>query len=459
MTIQKNLRTEKARLEQLDKNYIWHPFTQMQDYCRLKPLIIERGKGSWLYDMEGNRYLDGVSSLWVTIHGHCRQEIDAAIIRQVKKISHSTLLGLTNVPAVRLAQKLVNISPRGLAKIFYSDNGSTAVEVALKIAFQYWQQASRATRTKKNFVTLHNAYHGDTLGAVSVGGIDLFHSIYKPLLFKTFRVHSPYCYRCPLKLEYPACGLECLNALEKTLKTHHAKIAALIMEPLVQGAAGMIVFPRGYVSAARDLCARHNVLFIADEVAVGFGRTGKMFACEHEKVRPDLMALAKGITGGMLPLAATLATDRIYDAFLGEFQELKTFYHGHTYTGNPVACAAALASLDVFERQNILAALQPKIRLVKERLQTFYHLRHVGDVRQCGFMVGIELVADCDTKRPYPIKNKMGQQVIFEARRRNVIIRPLGDVIVLMPPLSITAKELEMLLDVVYESIRVVTEG
>ena len=458
MAIKNRTSTEKAQLEILDKNHIWHPFTQMKDYCRQKPLIIERGRGSWLYDIEGNRYLDGVSSLWVTIHGHCRREIDAAIIRQVKKISHSTLLGLTNVPAVQLAQKLAKISPRGLTKVFYSDNGSTAVEVALKIAFQYWQQASRATRAKKSFVNLRNAYHGDTIGAVSVGGIELFHSIYKPLLFNTFQVDSPYCYRCPLKRKYPKCGLECLNALEKTLKKHHAKIAALIMEPLVQGAAGMIVFPRGYVSAARSLCARYNVLFIADEVAVGFGRTGKMFACEHEKVQPDLMAIAKGITGGTLPLAATLATEEIYSAFLGEFQDLKTFYHGHTYTGNPVACAAALASLEVFDKERVISALQPKIRLLKERLKTFYHLRHVGDVRQCGFMAGIELVADRETKRPYPIKKKTGQQVIFEARRRGVIIRPLGDVIVLMPPLSITAKELETLLDVVYESIEVVTE-
>ena len=450
--------TEKKQLENLDKKYIWHPFTQMKDYCRTSPLIIERGQGSWLYDIEGNRYIDGVSSLWVTIHGHCKREIDAAIIKQVKKISHSTLLGLTNVPAVRLAQKLAQISPRGLAKVFYSDNGSTAVEVALKIAFQYWQQASRAARTKKSFVTLRNAYHGDTIGAVSVGGIDLFHRIYRPLLFKTFQVDSPYCYRCPLKRAYPACGLECLNALEKTLKKHHAKIASLIMEPLVQGAAGMIVFPRGYVSAARSLCARYNVLFIADEVAVGFGRTGKMFACEHEKVQPDLMALAKGITGGTLPLAATLATDRIYSAFLGEFQDLKTFYHGHTYTGNPVACAAALASLEVFEQERVLASLQPKIKFLKERLKAFYHLRHVGDIRQCGFMVGIELVADRDTKKPFPVKKKIGQQVIAEARRRGVIIRPLGDVIVLMPPLSIAVKELETLIDVVYEATKIVTE-
>jgi len=445
-------------LEALDKQYLWHPFTQMQEYRQLTPLIIERGSGSYLYDIEGNRYIDGVSSLWVTIHGHRKKQIDTAIIRQVKKISHSTLLGLTNAPAIKLAQKLVAIAPRGLTKVFYSDNGSTAVEVALKIAFQFWQQSSRAARGKKTFVTLHNAYHGDTLGSVSVGGIELFHRIYKPLLFKTYKADAPYCYRCPLQLHYPSCKIECLNSLEKTLKKHHAEIAALIMEPLVQGAAGMIVFPRGYVKAARELCTRYQILFIADEVAVGFGRTGKMFACEHENVRPDLMAIAKGITGGTLPLAATLATDTIYDAFLGEVQDLKTFYHGHTYTGNPVACAAALANLAVFEQERVLDALQLKIKLLKKKLKAFYNLSHVGDVRQCGFMVGIELVEDRDSKKPYPLQKKIGQRVILEARRRGVIIRPLGDVIVLMPPLSISARELEKLTDVVYESIQFVTE-
>ena len=449
---------EKLLLEALDKQYLWHPFTQMQEYRQLTPLIIERGSGSYLYDIEGTRYIDGVSSLWVTIHGHRKKQIDTAIIRQVKKISHSTLLGLTNAPAIKLAQKLVAIAPRGLTKVFYSDNGSTAVEVALKIAFQFWQQSSRAARGKKTFVTLHNAYHGDTLGSVSVGGIELFHRIYKPLLFKTYKADAPYCYRCPLQLHYPSCKIECLNSLEKTLKKHHAEIAALIMEPLVQGAAGMIVFPRGYVKAARELCTRYQILFIADEVAVGFGRTGKMFACEHENVRPDLMAIAKGITGGTLPLAATLATDTIYDAFLGEVQDLKTFYHGHTYTGNPVACAAALANLAVFEQERVLDALQLKIKLLKKKLKAFYNLSHVGDVRQCGFMVGIELVEDRDSKKPYPLQKKIGQRVILEARRRGVIIRPLGDVIVLMPPLSISARELEKLTDVVYESIQFVTE-
>jgi adenosylmethionine-8-amino-7-oxononanoate aminotransferase len=457
MGMQKRPQPRIRRLRQLDRTRLWHPFTQMQDYARSMPLIIERGNGSYLYDTEGNRYVDGVSSLWVTVHGHRKKKIDEAIIRQVGKISHSTLLGISHVPAIELAEKLVRLAPAGLAKVFYSDNGSTAVEIALKMAFQYWQQRSAATKKKKKFVRLANAYHGDTIGAVSVGGIDLFHRIYQPLLFKTFKAAGPYCYRCPCRLRHPACGMACLESLARILKKHHAEIAACILEPMVQGAAGMIVFPAGYVRAARDLCARHDVLFIADEVAVGFGRTGTMFACEHENVQPDLMATAKGITGGTLPLAATLATQEIYKAFLGEPHEFRTFYHGHTYTGNPVACAAALANLAVFEEEKVLEKLQPKIRLLQEQLAAYWNLNHVGDIRQCGFMVGIELVADRKTKKPYPVAERIGHRVILEARKRGVIIRPLGDVIVLMPPLSISARELATLLDVVYDSIRAVT--
>lgn len=459
MEKKKARKTNSKKLQRLDTTYIWHPFTQMKDYSRSIPLIIERGQGSYLYDTDGNKYIDGVSSLWVTVHGHRKKKIDAAIIGQVNKISHSTLLGISHVPAILLAEQLVRITPAGLTRVFYSDNGSTSVEIALKIAFQYWQQKSPDTRTKKKFVSLTNAYHGDTIGSVSVGGIDLFHQVYRPLLFKTFKAESPYCYRCAFKRNYPACGLACVNSLEDVLKKNHRDIAAFIVEPMVQGAAGMLVFPKGYLKAVRELCSRYNVLFIADEVAVGFGRTGKMFACEHEHIRPDLMALAKGITGGTLPLAATLATDEVYGAFLGEVQDLKTFYHGHTYTGNPVACAAAIANLEIFKEEKVLAALQPKIKLLKNRLRVFRSLRHVGDIRQCGFMVGIELVQDTATKEPYPVAQRIGHRVILEARKRGVVIRPLGDVIVLMPPLSISPHEMETLLDVVYESIQVVTEA
>jgi adenosylmethionine-8-amino-7-oxononanoate aminotransferase len=454
----KKIRTKLdiQHLEKIDRMVLWHPFTQMRDYARIPPLIIEEGRGCYVKDIYGKWYLDGVSSLWVNVHGHRKKEIDQAIIQQVRKISHSTLLGISNVPAIELAEQLVKIAPRGLSKIFYSDNGSTAVEVALKMAFQFWRQSSKKDRKKKKFISLKNGYHGDTIGSVSVGGIDLFHGIYRPLLFPTLKVESPYCYRCPIHRTFPQCGIECLNLLEETMKRHHSEVAAFILEPIVQGAGGMIVFPKGYLKEARFLCTKYNVLMIADEVATGFGRTGKMFACEHEKVSPDLMTISKGISGGYLPLAATLTTEEIYRAFLGEVEELKTFYHGHSYTGNPLACRAALASLELFRKERILETLQPKIQFLKKELQKFNSFQNVGDIRQKGMMVGIELVKDREKKTSFPLKDRMGHRVILEARSRGVIIRPLGDIIVLMPPLSITKEELKRLTQVVFDSIKTV---
>lgn len=440
-------------LEQWDKQYIWHPFTQMRDYLNEKPLIIERGEDSFLIDIYGNRYIDGVSSLWVNLHGHRRKEIDQAIINQVKKISQSTLLGISNVSAIKLAKKLVEITPEGLSKVFYSDDGSTAVEIALKMTFQYWQQKSSPQKEKCKFISLDHAYHGDTLGAVSVGGIDTFHQLYKPLLFPNYRVPSPYCYRCSLRKTYPGCRLDCVNRVEEVMKEHHQEVAALIMEPLVQGAAGMIVAPPGYLKEIRKLCSRYNVLLIADEVAVGFGRTGTMFACEQEGVIPDLICIAKGISGGYLPLAATLTTEEVYNAFLGKYQELRTFFHGHSYTGNPLACSAALASLEIFEKDHTLENLEKKILLLEKNLQPFKELPHVGEVRQKGFMVGIELVEDKQTKKLYPLEEKIGIKVIRKARERGLIIRPLGDVIVIMPPLSVSYEHLERLIEIIYDSI------
>jgi adenosylmethionine-8-amino-7-oxononanoate aminotransferase len=446
-----------AELESWDKQYLWHPFTQMRDYCNEKPLIIEKGEGSFLIDIYGNRYLDGVSSLWLNLHGHNRREIDQAITTQLEKISHSTLLGLSNVPAIKLAKKLVEITPAELTKVFYSDNGSTAVEVALKMAFQYWQQKSPPQKEKCTFISLDFAYHGDTLGAVSVGGIDTFHQLYKPLLFPTHRAPSPYCYRCSLEKIYPECQLSCVTPLEEVMQNHHQEVAALIIEPLVQGAAGMIVAPPGYLKRVRELCSRYNILMIADEVAVGFGRTGTMFACEQEEVIPDLMCVAKGISGGYLPISATLATEEVYGAFLGEYSELKTFFHGHSYTGNPLACSASLAGLEVFEKDRTLKQLEGKINFLKENLKLFLDLPHVGDVRQKGFMVGIELVKERNSKESYPLEEKMGSKIILEARKRGLIIRPLGDVLVIMPPLSISYEHLGQLMEIVYDSIVKVT--
>lgn len=395
----------------------------MKDWVENEQLVIEKGKGSYLFDTKGNKYLDGVSSLWVTVHGHRKKEIDAAIKKQIDKISHSTLLGLGSVPSIELAKELVKITPKRLNKVFYSDNGSTAVEVALKIAYQYWRQGA-----KKKFLTLKNAYHGDTIGSVSVGGIDLFHKVYGPLIHKAIQVNPD------------------AKEVEKVLKKQHKEIAAMIIEPMVQGAAGMLLQPKGFLKTVRKLCTKYNVLLICDEVATGFGRTGKMFACEHENISPDIMCLAKGITGGYLPIAATLTSDKIYKAFLGKHEEMKTFFHGHTYTGNPLGCAAALANLEIFKKEKTIQKLQPKIKFLRKELQKFYNIPIVKEIRQCGMMVGIEL-------QGFSYKNRIGHKVILEARKRGLIIRPLGNVIVLMPPLSVSMKELDKILKTTYKSI------
>ncbi len=449
----------KEELRQCDKEYLWHPFTQMKEYAKEDAVIIEEGEGVILRDIEGREYIDGVASLWTNVHGHRKKELDHALKAQIDKIAHSTLLGISNVPAIELAKKLVHITPPGLDKVFYSDSGATAVEIALKIAFQYQKQAREGDPRKERFISLKNAYHGDTIGAVSVGGIDIFHSIYRPLLFEAYSAEAPYCYRCPFKKEYPSCSMECLSDLEEVMSRHSHEVTALIIEPLVQGAAGIIVQPPGYLKKVRELCTKYNILMIADEVAVGFGKTGKMFACNHEAISPDIMTLGKGITGGYMPLAATLTTGKIYEAFLGEYEEYKTFFHGHTYTGNPLACAVAIANLDVFEKEKVIEKLESKIEKLSELLKGFYELRHVGDVRQCGFIVGIELVMDRETKEPYPVAERTGYRVILEARRHGVIIRPLGDIIVLMPPLCISMDQLTRLCEVTYDSIKRVTEG
>ncbi len=446
-------------LKQLDKKYIWHPFTQMADWQKEDVLIIDRAKGNYLIDTKGKRYLDGVSSLWCNVHGHRVKEIDHAIKKQLEKVAHSTFLGLSNVPAIELAEKLILIAPKGLTRVFYSDSGSEAMEIALKMAYQYWQQKGKKKKTR--FLRLSNAYHGDTLGAVSVGGIELFHQTYRPLLFKTFEAPSPYVYRWPAKGRTGSreeVMEESLAALESILKKHSSEIAALVMEPLIQGAAGMIDQPRGYISGARKLTLRYNTLLIFDEVATGFGRTGRMFASDHERVTPDIMAVAKGLTGGYLPLAATLTKENVYKEFLGDYSEFKTFFHGHTYTANPLACRAALANLKIFRTKKTLEKLQDKIDLLRNRLSSFSNLEHVGDIRQTGFMAGIELVEDRATKKSYPAEQKIGIRVTREARRRGVILRPLGNVIALMPPLAITTKELHQLLDVTCESIKTVTQ-
>ena len=429
----------------------------MQEWEQEKPLIIEKGKGSYLIDTDGKKYLDGTSSIWVNLHGHRHPALDRAIKKQLDKIAHSTFLGLSNPPAIQLARELIRIAPPGLTRVFYSDNGSTAVEVALKMAVQYWQQRRPESGPKHTFLHLKLAYHGDTIGAVSVGNIKLFHSRFTSLLFPTVEADPPYCYRCPLRLTYPSCQMACLDPIERILKERHRELAGFIIEPLVQAAAGMITAPPGYLKRVRDLCTKYHVLLIVDEVATGFGRTGKMFACQHEGVTPDLMAISKGLTGGYMPLAATLTTEEIYKGFLGTYADFKSFFHGHSYTGNPLGCAVALANLDVFQREKTLARLQPKIKTMARLLQPLWQLPHVGDIRQRGFMAAIELVENRVTRNPYSLEARMGHRVTQEARRHGLLLRPLGHIMMLMPPLSTDASTLARMVAILHHAIATVT--
>jgi adenosylmethionine-8-amino-7-oxononanoate aminotransferase len=421
-----------ADLAAADRAHLWHPFTQQQGWWDETSPIVEGAQGCTITDVDGREYIDGTSSLWANVHGHRHPRIDAAVREQLDRVAHTTMLGLSHPGAIELAERLVAIAPDGLSRVFYSDNGSTACEVALKMAYQYHHQ--RGEWWRSGFVCLESSYHGDTLGSVSVGGIELFHSLYRPLLFETHRAQ-------------PGDASD----LRRILEEHGERLAAVIVEPLVQGAAGMLVHPDGYLRAVRELCDEHGVFLICDEVATGFGRTGTMFACEQEGVVPDFLCLAKGITGGYLPLAATLTTERVYEGFLGAHEQFRTFFHGHTYTGNPLACAAALASLDVFDEERTLERLQPKIALLAELLEEHVApLPCVREIRRRGFMTGIELTE-------FPVARRMGHSVTLAARERGAIIRPLGDTIVLMPPLAIEEAQLERLVRVAAESIAEVT--
>jgi len=423
-----------AELASRDRRVLWHPFTQQLGWEHERFPVIERAEGTTLYDVDGRAYIDGVSSLWCNVHGHRHPAIDAAVRAQLDRVAHSTMLGLSHGPAIELAERLVELAPPGLSRVFYSDSGATAVEVALKIAFQYWAQREGAPR-RRTFIRLRDAYHGDTIGSVSVGGIELFGATYRPLLFDTLQAEP---------------GDE--RELARLLQAHGDEVAAVVIEPLVQGAAGMLLHPPGYLRAVRELCSEHGVLLICDEVATGFGRTGTMFACEQEDVSPDLLCLAKGLTGGYLPLAATLASERIYEAFLARHEEFRTFFHGHTYTGNPLACAAALAALDVFERERTLNRLRGKIALLERLLaELVAPLPAVAEIRQRGFMVGIALGG-------FQAADRMGHQVTVAAREGGAIIRPLGDVVVLMPPLSIAEGELRRLVEITGSAIEQATE-
>ena len=437
---------DKQTLVNWDKRYLWHPFTQMQDWLAEDPVIIEKGEGCYLIDIDGKRYIDGTASMWTNVHGHNHPQLNAALKAQLEKVAHTTLLGYSNIPAIQLAQKLVELTPPGLNKVFYSDNGSTAVEIALKMAYQYWQH--RGETERKRFICFDNAYHGDTIGAMSVGGMDTFHKTFESLLFKS-----------SIRVSAPDRKADWAKAVERSLAEHRGQIAGIVLEPLIQGAGGMLLAPPGFLRDLAALAKKHETLLIVDEVMTGFGRTGKMWASEHEGVTPDLLCTAKGLAAGYLPLAATLTTDDIYNGFLGEYRDLKTFFHGHTFTGNPLACAVALENIAIFERENRIAKLQPLIKHFAHRLQGFRSLPHVGDVRVCGLAAGIELMADTRTRTPYPFEEKMGIRVCKEALARGAMLRPLVNTIVLMPPLQISMSELDTLLDIVAAAIEIVTVG
>jgi adenosylmethionine-8-amino-7-oxononanoate aminotransferase len=445
--------TDPETLRRWDNEHVWHPFTAMSAYRDERAPIIEGGDGFFLIDADGRRYLDGVSSLWCNVHGHRVPAIDAAVREQLDRVAHSTLLGLSNRPSIELAKALVDRAPTALTKVFYSDSGATAVEAALKIAYQYHRQKPNPEPRRDLFVCLSNAYHGDTIGSVSVGGMDLFHGTYGNLLFETLRVPAPVALRRPPGLSAEAYLAWCFQEVEDVCERHSERIAGFVIEPLVQGAAGILVHPRGYLRHVREVTRRCGIQLIADEVAVGFGRTGTLFACGQEQVEPDLMCLAKGLTGGYLPVAATLATDEIYEAFLGDPAASRTFFHGHTFTGNPLGCAAALASLRLFDENRVLENVTANAGRITSHLAPLREHPHVAEVRQKGIMVGIELVRDRAGNVPFPPERRTGHRVTLAARKRGVIVRPLGDVVVLMPAPAMPTELIDELCRATIEAI------
>jgi adenosylmethionine-8-amino-7-oxononanoate aminotransferase len=429
-----------------DAAVVWHPYTQMK--TRPDPLAIVRGEGVYLYTEDGRRILDGISSWWVNIHGHSHPRLNDAIAAQARSLEHVIFAGCTHRPAVELAERLVRILPAGLTRVFYSDNGSTAVEVATKMAVQYW--LNREQPKRRRFVALHHAYHGDTVGTMSVSEASIFTQAFEPLLFPVERAHAPYCYRCPINLERPSCGIACLGDLEAALTRLGDEAAAVIVEPMLQGAGGMIMWPAEFLAGVRQLCDRFGVLLIADEVLTGFGRTGRMFACNHAAISPDIICLSKALTAGYLPMAVTAATETVYEAFLSD-DRTKTFFHGHSFTANPLACAVALASLDLFEATDILGRIGRLESQLTARLSPLRSLPIVGDVRVIGGVGAIELVSDQHTKQAGGYLDDIGRRLSAEFLARGVLLRPLGNVLYVMPPYVISDTEVDFVADVIAE--------
>jgi adenosylmethionine-8-amino-7-oxononanoate aminotransferase len=436
----------KQELRELDRTAVWHAFSQMAEY---DGLIVETADGCWVTDMDGNRYLDGASSMWCNIHGHRHPYIDQAIRNQLDRVAHVTNLGMSHPTTISLAQRLIQLAPVGLEHVFFSSDGASAVEAAMKIAFQYWRQCPRPDSRRNTFMAIGNAYHGDTLGAVSVGGVSRFHAMFEPLLFPVLRGPCPELYRLPDSIEPSQAAEHYLERYRALFEEHAESIAAVIIEPLVQGAAGMVIHPPGFLAGMAKLCRDFDCLLIADEVAVGMGRTGTLFACDREGVVPDLLCIGKGLTGGYLPMSATLATGRIWRAFLGRTEDTRSFLHGHTYGGNPLSAAAAHATLDLFEIERTLELLPDKANFLRQQLDELVLHPEVGEVRHCGLMAAIELVSDKNTKTPHPWQKQRAKKICEVALEKGVWLRPLGNVIPIVPPLSSTLEELSLLADAV----------
>lgn len=440
---------------QRDLSVLWHPCTQMKDHEQLPLIPIRRGEGVWLEDFDGKRYIDAVSSWWVNVFGHANPRINQRIKDQLDQLEHVMLAGFSHQPVIELSERLVALTPAGLERVFYTDNGSTGIEVALKMSFHYWRNCGRSA--KQRFVTLTNSYHGETVAAMSVGDVALFTDTYKPLLLDTFKVPSPDCYLRPEGVSWEDHSRTMFAHMEQTLAEHHEEIAAVIVEPLIQGAGGMRMYHPVYLQLLREACDRYEVHLIHDEIAVGFGRTGTMFACEQAGITPDFLCLSKALTGGYLPMAAVLTTDRLYQAFYDDYSTLRAFLHSHTYTGNPLACAAALATLDIFEQDNVIEA--NKALAARMATATAHLADHpqVAEVRQTGMAVAIEMVADKASKTPYPWQERRGLKVYQHALQRGALLRPLGSVVYFLPPYCITEEQIDFLAEVASEGIDIAT--
>ena len=439
-------------LQKKDLEYIWHPCSQMKDYEKLPPIVIKNGKGVYLEDVDGNKYIDAVSSWWVNLFGHSNDRINKALYNQASTLEHVIFAGFSHEKAIELCERIIKVAPKGMKKVLFGDNGSSAVEIALKLSFQYHMQVGKKKKTK--FIAISDAYHGETMGALSVGGVDLFSSMYKPLLIETIKVNGPDCYRCPYSKNRETCNAECFEIMEKAIKENHEEITAVIIEPMIQGAAGMKMYSPNYLKKLRKLCDEYDINLIADEIAVGFGRTGKMFACEHAGISPDIMTVSKGLTAGYMPMSLVLTTDKIYDAFYDDYETMKAFLHSHSYSGNPLGCAVAVETLKIFEEENILDTIDKKSKYLKEKIEsTLLDIEYVGDYRQLGMIGAIELVKNKETKEAFPWQDRIGYKIYQLALKKGVLLRPLGNVIYFMPPYIITKEEIDIVVDTARECI------